>query len=366
MNEEANRARGIGRGSVVDMINSAKSRLLSKLVQIDPKAIGISEYNQRYLGSKIQYVEATLDLYGKLLLLAFEGSLVLPEDFSMVDYGGGSGLITLLATEAGFGGVIYNDIFEVSCADVKKLSEALGMQVDHVVPGDVEDLITYLKRESISVDAVVSNDVLEHIYDVRAHFRHLASLAENPFRVVHATGANSLNWRFSAHAKKQQLEVEYENREAKWGHKDRDTLQAYLEVRRNIIFEYAPKLEKTHVEKLARATRGLMKQDIEKCVDEYHRKGSISYQPDHPTNTCDPLTGNWCEHLMDFDWLAQAVEASGFSVKILPGAYFISGSFPKRSAKILINALLRVFGRMCMFLAPHFVLIAESPRDSRI
>jgi 2-polyprenyl-3-methyl-5-hydroxy-6-metoxy-1,4-benzoquinol methylase len=359
--EEANRAKGKAQGSVVDMINSAKSRLYDRLVQLDPKAIGLSEYNQRYLGSKIQYVEATLDLYGKLLLLAFEGGLVPPEDFSMVDYGGGSGLITLLAVEAGFGRVIYNDIYEVSCADVKKLSEALGMQIDHVVLGDVEDLITYLRRQSLSVDAIVSNDVLEHIYDVPAHFRHLASLSGNSFRVVHATGANSLNWRYVSQAKKDQIEVEYENREAKWGHKARDTLQAYLEVRRTIISEYAPELVQAQVEELARATRGLMKQDIEKCVDEYQSKGSISYQPNHPTNTCDPLTGNWCEHLMSFDWLEQAVEASGFSVRIFPGSYFVSGSFPKRNAKILINTLLQVFGRRFMFLAPYFVLIAELP-----
>jgi hypothetical protein len=46
---------------------------------------------------------------------------------------------------------------------------------------------------------------------------------------------------------------------------------------------------------LAKKTRGLMKDDIEKLVEEYIASGKITYQPDHPTNTCDPYTGNWAD-----------------------------------------------------------------------
>jgi len=50
--------------------------------------------------------------------------------------------------------------------------------------------------------------------------------------------------------------------------------------------------------------------------------GTISYQIADPTNTCDPYTGNWCEHLIDFGWLERTVRSAGFcQVKILAGFY---------------------------------------------
>jgi 2-polyprenyl-3-methyl-5-hydroxy-6-metoxy-1,4-benzoquinol methylase len=353
------------RERIRNKIESAKSRLHTKLVRLDPGSLGISEYNQRYLGTKIHYAEATMELYGELIFLALENSSVPMEDCVLVDYGGGSGLITLLALETGIGTVIYNDVYEVSCEDVQKLSKELGLRLEHIVPGDVQDLVAKLREESIAVNAIISNDVLEHIYDVGSHFRLLASTADYPLRVVYATGANIKNRMYVREAVKKQIEVELKNREASWGHKDRDTLRAYLEVRRDLISAYAPALPLAQVEELARATRGLMKQDIENCVDEYRDKGLISYQPKHPTNTCDPNTGNWCEHLMEFDWLENVVEDAGFSVSIFPGTYFMSGSWLKRTAKMLINAALRIFGKRLMFLAPYFVLIAETPVNGK-
>lgn len=342
-------------------IESAKARLHAKLVGLDPASLGISEYNQRYLGTKIHYVEATMELYGELIYLALENMSMSLDDFVLIDYGGGSGLISLLAVETGIGSVIYNDIYETSCEDVQKLSKALGLRLEHVIPGDVQELVGKLRQESIVINAIISNDVLEHIYDVGSHFESLATMSDNPLRVVYATGANIKNRRYVREAVKKQIEVEQQNREATWGHKDRDTLRAYLDVRRDLISAYAPSLPPAQVDELARATRGLMKQDIESCVDEYRERGEISYRPNHPTNTCDPHTGNWCEHLMEFGWLEEVVGDAGFSVSILPGAYFMSGSWLKRAAKMLINIALRIFGKRLMFLASYFVLIAETP-----
>lgn len=352
---------GIREEQVWAKITSAKKRLYDKLIHIDPKSLGISEYNQRYLRTKIRYAEATLDLYGKLIFLALGNLSIPPEQFTLVDYGGGSGLIALLALESGIGTVIYNDIYEVSCNDVKKLSREFGLPLEHVFPGDVEELVEELKRSSVRVDAIISNDVLEHIYDIDSHFRTLVSLADHPFRVVYATGANIRNYRYVREARKKQIEVEYQSREPSWGHKERDTLQAYLDVRKNLISKYAPELDADQVDLLAQSTRGLMKSDIEKCVDEFREKGTISYHPNHPTNTCDPHTGNWCEHLMEFDWLEQVVTDAGFSASIFPGSYFVSGPIHKRIAKRILNSLFRIFGQGSMFLAPYFILLAEAP-----
>jgi hypothetical protein len=156
-----------------------------------------------------------------------------------------------------------------------------------------------------------------------------------------------------------QIEFEYKNREKKWGHKERDCVRAYFDVRKEMISAYAPDLSSQEVEQLSRSTRGLIKSEIEKCVDEYLQRGSIGYRPDHPTNTCDPYTGNWCEHLIRTRWLEQVLEDAGFLVEILPGYYSASGSLPRKGVKLLLNATIHLVGRWSLFFAPYYVVCAD-------
>jgi len=343
---------------LANQIESAQIRLYDKLVHLDIKSLNISEYNQRYLGGKISKIKQKLSLYGKLLYFSLINSPVSYESFVLVDYGGGSGLISLLAIEMGIGTVIYNDIYDVSCEDVNRLSNSIGLTLDHIVCGDVDDLISYLHKNTILINAITSYDVLEHIYDVEYHFRSLGSLS-NQFRVVYGSGANIANPLYVYLVSKSHRRAEYNNREKRWGHKERDTLQSYFEIRKNMISSYAPDLSSKKVEWLARSTRGLIQHDIEKCVDEYSSKGKVTYRPDHPTNTCDPYTGNWCEHLMNFRWLAKVLKNEGFSAEIISGQYNISGSLPVKILKLFFNVLNKVFGRRSMFAAAYYVVNAD-------
>jgi hypothetical protein len=228
-----------------DRIASAQSRLRDRLVALDIESSGVSEYNQRYLKEKIHSAEATLLLYGRLLYLSLSHSSVSLERFTLVDYGGGSGILSFLAKELGVGTVVYNDIYDVSCADVRLLSDTFGLPLDHVVCGDVDDLISYLHLNSLSIDAITSCDVLEHIYEVEYHFKALGSLSDGQFRVVYASEANIENpWRVRAF-KKMQIDAEYKDREKKWGHKGRDSLRAYRSVREGIISTYVSYSPKT-------------------------------------------------------------------------------------------------------------------------
>jgi len=357
--EKRNQASGTESKQLLDRVASARSRLCDKLIHLNIESLDISEYNQRYLESKIAGINDMLQLYGRLLYLSLNNSPVSPENFVLVDYGGGSGLISFLALEMGVGTVIYNDIYDVSCADVRRLSKVLGLTLDHVVCGDVDELILYLGENSIFINSITSYDVLEHIYDVESHFKKLASLSGSQFRIVYGSGANIANLLYVHSVRKRQIEVEYKDREKRPGQKGRDSLQAYLGARKKMISSYAPNLSSEQVEQLACSTRGLIQRDIEKCVDEYRRQGRITYHPGHPTNTCDPYTGNWCEHLLDFGWLEQILENEGFSVKILAGRYNTSKSLLKKSVKLVFNAAIQILGRWGMFAAPYYIVYAE-------
>ena len=347
------------RDALRQQIASAQTRLYDRMHGLDPAATGMSEYNQRYLQHKMHGLTGYLQLYGRLLLLALRDRDASLEELVLVDYGGGTGLISLLAREVGIGTVVYNDIYDVSCRDVVILADRIGLGIDHVVPGDTGNLVAYLQQNDLVCDAVVSYDVLEHIYDVASHFRSLSELPGPKVRVIHASTANGANPMRVRLLRKLQREAEHRTREKRWGHKDRDCLEAYLDVRRRIITEYAPELSADAVDTLAVSTRGLIRADIESAVNEFRASGSISCSAADSTNTCDPYTGNWCEHLLDFDWLREVALAHGFEADTLPDRYDTGGPLVRRCVKRVLNALIGALGGHGLLLSSRYMLYAE-------
>lgn len=345
--------------TLIKSIDSAQIRLINNFVNIDIQSLDVSEYTAKYLDNKKTKLKKELELYGRLLYLSLKNNQIPLNDFVLVDYGGGSGLLSFLAMELGIKTVIYNDIYDISCKDVKITSKALGLKLNHIVCGDVDDLINYLHDNSISINSITSFDVLEHIYDVESHFKKLGQIKNSSFRIIYGSGANIKNARYVNRVKKVQLDVENKTREKKKGHKNRDTLKSYFEVRSNIISEYSPNLTSNQVKKLSKQTRGLILEDIVKYVDEYLANGSTNYHIDHPTNTCDPYTGNWCEHLMDLDWLDKIVKDAGFSVEIVTGRYHSNGPLLKSIILKVLNFAIWVTGKQGFYLAPYYVVTAK-------
>lgn len=75
---------------------------------------------------------------------------------TIVDYGGGTGLLALLAKELGFKSVIYNDIYKGSCDDVKELSQSCSLELDTVIHGDAKSVVDYLNSNSIKADKILN------------------------------------------------------------------------------------------------------------------------------------------------------------------------------------------------------------------
>lgn len=348
-------------------VSSACHRLHKKLNHIEPSSLGISEYNQRYLASKLTNTEATLTLYAYLLSLCLSNTSIALDRFIFIDYGGGTGFLSLLAKEMGIGMVLYNDIYDVSCRDVQRLSHALELGIDGIICGNIDDVIAYVQKKRMSIDAIASYDVIEHIYNIREFFHKMPHLSRHRFRVVHASTANVLNPFYVRRVRKLHQDREFENRDREWGWKERDTLRSYFEVRKEIIAAYAPELTEAQGIQLAHRTRGLRKGDIEKCIDEYREKGDIAYRPHHPTNTCDPYTGNWAERLMRTVWLEDILERAGFSVKILSGYRLCCGRLPMKAIRFALNWTTgHMQGRRSLWFSPYYVLCADMNSDREV
>lgn len=302
-------------------INSAACKLYTKLIKIDVNNLSISDYNKRYLGKKIDRLKGYLQLYSYILAWTIYQSSLPIEEIVLVDHGGGSGLLSSLAKESGVGVVVYNDIYEQSCEDAKEIGKSLCSAADYYVHGDLGLLLEFFESNSLHCNAICSFDVIEHIYDIEGFLSQIHNISDGFLSIFMSTSANPLNYRINRRLMKQHLEFEFDDRGYKYGRKPTDTTEALLPLRKKIIQEYDNILTEYEVEELARKTRGYIEADIRNSIDSFRETGMFPDGIKHPTNTCDPYTGNWFENLMDPYLLRKILENNGFESSIRPGYY---------------------------------------------
>ena len=119
------------------------------------------------------------------------------------------------------------------------------------------------------------------------------------------------------------------------------------------------------IERLAVASRGLAGADVHSAVDRFVETGAYPPELEHPTNTCDPLTGNWAEHFMDPFALATVLAREGFVVRVDGGYYGRSDAFLKRQAGRVLNVGIRSLGSRRLGLAPYYAIVAQRQATPR-
>jgi hypothetical protein len=353
-----------GDGELLGDVDAAARRSHQKLSNLDINRLEISNYGKRYLQDQLSDIGASLQRYAYILTWSLACQKTQRGRFVFIDYGGGPGILSLLAKELGIGTVIYNDIYDVSCRDSKVVGRKLGSEADFYVEGDVDDLIGFLQVNSIICDAIASYDVIEHIYDVEDFLTKICFLSSEPYNIVMSSGANSCNPIIKKKMVRKQLEVEYKDRKKEWGHKERDCLQAYYRARKEIISEYSHELSSPEIDRLASATRGLIDLEIKSSVHKFLRTRQIPTVPNHPTNTCDPYTGNWAEHLMDVNKLTSILSRRGFEAEVKAGYYGqTSNDFRKRLLARLLNPLISILRSRGLMLSPFYTIYGRKQQS---
>jgi len=343
-------------------LNKAAERLATKLADFQLPQGAISPFIEQYLTSNLKYLQATLQRYTFLLTWALAPySSKNNDEIVLVDYGGGSGMCSLLAKEAGIGTVVYVDIYDVCCHDAQYIAQALGLAAEHYINGGIDVLLSYLKDNKIKGDTLVSYDTLEHIYDIDDFFTKIKSVSSDRISFMMASGANPLNPLISRRIMKLQRKVEFKGKIRQQGEDVRNPEEPLVILRGKIILNYYSHLSRIEADMLAQKTRGMRYEDIIKCVDSYVSKRLIPKEPEHPTNTCDPFTGNWCERLLNPYSLGDILRGVGFSVKILPGFYGSGGKDPKlkQAARYYVNLAIALSRNFGLRMAPYYCIYAQ-------
>lgn len=339
-------------------IDIAKNQLLKYVNNIDIDKLLISSYSKKYLLNYQLNSYYFINHYSQVFKKAISKINKPINDISILDYGGGCGLMSILASLSGVKLIIYNDIFETSCHDAQIISKHLNQNIDYFVSGDVKEMVDFLKEKSLKVDLIISIDVLEHIYNLDQWFYELYKI-DTPFTLYFNTGANPKNPFIKKKLIKYQQIAELVGKEESWGWKERDTNKPFIEARKEIILKYHQNLSKTDLELLAQKTRGLNKIDIENVTDVFVKTGTIAYKISHPTNTCDPYTGNWTENLINLEKLLEMLNKLGFKATIENNNYILSNSRLKNLLKLIANTLIFFVKKENLLFSPTYSLMVK-------
>lgn len=332
------------------LINNAIHSLKLKIDGLNSRELNISDHTREYLMKYKKGYPYFMSAYFQLLLKAL-GKIDDPvSECVFVDYGGGCGMLSLLAKLTGFRTVIFNDICERTLSDARTISAKLDIPVDLYIRGDAEDFVNEIQRLNIQPDLICSFDVIEHIYNLEAWIRTISGISR--FSLLFMTGANPKNPVISNKLRRLHIRDEYHGCEKNIKYNDVFLNTSFLKQRGTIIREMFPELNDGDVEFLSVNSRGLRKEDIEKMVRKYIENGVTGYRIDHPTNTCDPYTGSWVERLIDLEQLIMFCKSIGLNIEITSSFYNYSSGILLNTAKFFLNRLIKILGTKSLLFSP--------------
>lgn len=344
--------------TLINTINDASLILHKKLLEYDVnKNNDISDYNKRYFGS---LTNTEIDICHSLQKYSYLLTWVLAEvniplnKVVFMDYGGAHGMLSLLAKAAGIGTVIHNDIYAVSCKDAQLIGNDLNLTADYYIPGDIDEVINFRNQLGININVISNYDVIEHIYDIEDFLNKLKLLSDSYQSVFFASAANELNPRIKKILRQQHLHFENNDREFKFGKKPTDELRSLKEVRKTIISELNLDFNLYEIDQLVKLTRGMLVDKIKEAAINYKNTGNLPDEPSHPTNTCDPYTGNWFEHLMDPFHLKNILNKNGYDSEVIPGYYGLSEKFSYNVVKSFLNMIISSNKTLGLRISPFY------------
>lgn len=328
---------------LADTIERQAVELHQKLQHLDVEALGLPYHCLHYYkSSHSNRLFFSIETSARLLYRGLKMTGKDPEQVILMDYGAGVGTLYLLAKMIDCKQVVYNDHLEDWKKSAQLIAEAIGVHIDHYIVGDIGDCLNRLGGFNLRCDLITSRNVIEHIYKLDVFYATVH--AQQPQAIVFSsTTANIHN---------PGAVIKHLRWHRRWE-------KVYAGMRQVVIERMAPGLTATKMKRLVRATRGLAGADLEDAVEAYRQSGTLPDPRIHASNTCEPSSGVWAEHLINQQTYRQLINEENFDVRFAPGfwdTHYRSAAM-NRFSKIL-NRIISRGGKMAMRLAPFIYVIA--------
>ena len=159
-------------------IRQAAQALISQLKAIDYERLPISKYNKRYIARLKPVLSYYMKIYADCLLKGLESIGSSPEEITLIDYGGGSGFLSILAKQAGIGRVIYIDLNPDSVDTIRILKELVNTGPDIILHGDSDTLADWCSANKVKPQLLIATDLIEKLLTTAPKPRRLTVMVQ--------------------------------------------------------------------------------------------------------------------------------------------------------------------------------------------
>jgi hypothetical protein len=315
--------------------------LAARLQATDFDSLPISPYNKRYIRAIRPALPYYMEIYADCLYRGITSTQAAPREVTLIDYGGGSGFLSLLAREAGIGQVIYTDLNPLSAETARVIKQRLKTGPHFILQGDSACLANWCKARQLTPQLLIATDLIEHVYNLERFFSDLYGI--NPdMELIFTTASTPYNPAVKRRLRRFMQDCE----------RGTAVMPNYYTRRKNFIQKEYPRLTGEQTETWSQCTRGLMYEDIKKTIDL-----NLLPAPEDSYNTCDPETGNWAERILPIRYYADLLALHNYKLTVQKGFYNAARSaIPASFIFRLLNIFIRRSGRLGLFLAPYIIL----------
>ena len=285
--------------------NSEQTKLAEALRNINVDELPVSEYSKGALLRVLNASEYYLEIYRNSLEKVLTMCDMSPDEMTIVDFGGGHGLLSILAKKLGFERAIYVDYNADALQTARLMSERLGASPDVMLQGDAGVLQQWCESNGVKPNALLAMDVIEHIYVLDEFFAELHTISDR-LKMIFTTASTPFNKRVERKLRRAMQEDELGT----------ETRKGFWQKRRDYIQELHSDMSEHELDYWADNTRGLKYEDVARAVES--QSPNLLLDPD---NTCDPATGSWTERILPIDDYRQLLMPYGFTLTVLPGHY---------------------------------------------
>ncbi len=286
-------------------LNAQQRTLAENLKNIKMSSLGLTKHSRASLKRTVSAIDYYLDIYRNCLDKVLELCQLSPSEMTIVDYGGGHGILSIFAKRLGFGRVVYIDNHPDSLETLQVLSDRLGSAPDVTLKGDANTLKKWCEEQNAKPNALLAMDVIEHIYILDEFFATMHDVSPQ-MQMVFTTASNPSNKRVVRRLHQAMQKDE----------KGSSGNKGFYGIRRDYLLRLYPDMSDTQLDYWATNTRGLVLDDIARAVESQSPNLLLdSY------NTCDPVTGSWTERILPVDDYRHLLQPYGYGLTVLPGRY---------------------------------------------
>jgi SAM-dependent methyltransferase len=336
---------------------------INRILQLfnTPRATVEKEFSPYFYRYFFRFFKNPKKFNGYLELCRYLFDITHAKNGSMLDLGCGFGMMATLFGLYGAKEVVGYDLNTEKIDLFKRLLLYIDPEIKNVKP--VLGNSSKIEYADECFDVVIANETVSHVREMENSINEAYRVLKPGRRFLIRDGNNSLFFLGRMRRRRFWRKIELGPVDPSM-FRSTDIPLPFIEVRRKMILEKFPQMDREKIQLLSQETAGMFGNEILEAVAKFEKTGRIPARPKFRYR--NPITGEFPEREINPLRLKMMLIKKGFEASFIP--YFYSESFS--DIEMIIKRFFYLMGKYIsifhLFLIPGFAILGEKKRGAKI